>query len=182
VRGGGGGVRAGAATDGAPRLTTPQMSAIFSAASARADEPLTENRELRAEVVRLRRDLLAFAREQWPTRAPRKRARAAASASASAADRGEDEDDDNEFVGGTFWDAVVRACAETNPLPDSVKFDDLEDPALVEFSESERPLAELLLQLGLVERVMSATGAASASRLKLVDEVFGEDVGEGLSS
>ena len=128
-------------------------------------------------MIGLRRDLLSFARQQWPVPKAAKRGGRNDNDEGGGADAAaaQDEDSDAEFVGGDFWDAVVAACAETEPLPDAAKFADVEDPALVEFSESERPLAELLLQLGVVERVVSATGALSASRLKLVDEVFGEE-------
>ena len=130
-----------------------------------------DNRALRLEVVALRRLVLSFAKEQWPP------------LSAS----------ESQFEGGDFWDAVVAACtaAAAAPAPGEENDSPLPDESgesVVEFSTNERPLAELLLQLGVAEYATSLKTASSAAndeaddavggiptRLRLVPEVFGED-------
>ena len=133
-----------------------------------------ETRALHREVVSLRRELLSFARKQWPSSrfvSKREGEGGGGSVGGDSASEGADA----SFTGGDFWEAVVAACAETEPFEERVGWQDVETPLIVEYNSAERPLAELVLQLGIMERVQSKPGGPPQMRLKLVDEVFGED-------
>jgi hypothetical protein len=122
-----------------------------------SNNPTKSKRQLlQQQVIELRRELLLFVKTQYPVEKP------------------------PEFDGGDFWDAVIAACSnnmnlaeDVSEIQHSMKEDNNEiiNPTIIEFSDSESPYVELLLQLGLIER---AGKSITMNQFRLCWEIFGE--------